>query len=346
MTISRRHALALLAATSIPGASQAAAQRMRILLNTSHSGPTSFFLLAQQRGYFRDAGLEVAFSEGGGAAAVVPQVAPRGYQAGYGDMCALIELVARSEPDAGPVAIYTTFNTTPLTIAVEASGPIRAPKDFEGRTISGHAQDAALLTFDIFAAATGIDVSKVKRVTSHSDLGGQVATMLKGGSTQGVFGFVNTIIASITPIGIDPARLRFINYADYVPDMYGNTLFVTRSVYRNSKTELPKLVRAVNRGLADTVASPDAAIDALAKATPGIDRAVDRTRLVGTLKAEMANPEGARLGIGDMDDARLARLIDRIVTVKKLPRKPRVDEVFDRSFLPPEAERIRSLAAR
>ncbi|MFO1115475.1 MAG: ABC transporter substrate-binding protein [Beijerinckiaceae bacterium] len=346
MIFSRRHALALLAATPLAGASQAAARRMRILLNTSYCGPVSFFLLAQQRGYFREARLDVAFSEGGGAAAVVPQVAPRGYQAGYGDMCALIELVARGEPDAGPVAIYTTFNTTPLTIAVEASGPIRAPKDLEGRTVSGHAQDAALLTFDVFAAATGIDPAKVRRVTSHSDLGGQVASMLKGGSAQGVFGFVNTIIASVTPLGIDPARLRFINYADYVPDMYGNTLFVPRSVYRNSAPELRKLVRAVNRGLADTAASPDAAIDALVRAVPGVDRAVDRTRLVGTLKAEMANPEGARIGIGDMDDARLARLIERIVSVKKLPRKPRVDEVFDRSFLPPDAERIRTLAAR
>jgi NitT/TauT family transport system substrate-binding protein len=58
----------------------------------------------------------------------------------------------------------------------------------------------------------------------------------------------------------------------------------------------------------------------------------------------MAHPEGARIGIGDMDDSRLERLIALTVEAKKLPRKPSVREVFDRSFLPPDAERIRSLA--
>ncbi len=67
-------------------------------------------------------------------------------------------------------------------------------------------------------------------------------------------------------------------------------------------------------------------------------------RLVGTLRAEMAHPEGARIGLGDMDDARLSRMIERIVSVKRLPRKPAPAEVFDRSFLPLPAERIRTLA--
>ncbi|MOA62563.1 hypothetical protein D3C78_1880200 [compost metagenome] len=58
----------------------------------------------------------------------------------------------------------------------------------------------------------------------------------------------------------------------------------------------------------------------------------------------MAHPEGARLGIGAMDEARLRRLIALLVEVKGLPRTPSVEEVFDAGFLPPEEERIRSLA--
>jgi NitT/TauT family transport system substrate-binding protein len=45
-----------------------------------------------------------------------------------------------------------------------------------------------------------------------------------------------------------------------------------------------------------------------------------------------------------MDDARLERLIRLIVQAKKLPRLPALREVFDRSFLPPDGERIRTLA--
>jgi NitT/TauT family transport system substrate-binding protein len=319
-------------------------ERFRLLLNTSYSGPVAFFLLARERGYFGEAGIELDLSPGGGASVIVPQVVPGGYHAGYGDMCSLIELISRGKPHQGPVAIYTTFNATPLTVAVDAAGPIEHPKAFEGRTITGHAEDSALLMFDLLAAATGTDIAKVSIKPSHSGMGNQVEDMLAYGKVAGVFGFVNTIIASVTPLGIDPKRLRFIKYADYVPEMYGNTLFVTREVHRNRTALLPGLVRAVNRGLAETAAAPEAAIDALVRSSRGSNRAVNLTRLLGTLKAEMAHPEGARIGIGDMDDTRLATLIERIVTVKKLPRRPSIDEVFDRSFLPPPAERVRSLA--
>ena len=341
----RRSIIAAIGMTMVGGTSGALAQarQLKLLLNTSLSGPVSFFLLADDRGHLRDEGLSVAFSGGGGAAVIVPQVRHGSYDAGYGDISALIERIARSPKNEGPVAVYTTFNTVPFTIAVAAGGPIRSPAHLEGRTLIGHPLDAALVTFDMFAEATGIDPRKVRVERSSSGMGSQVAEMLKGGA-DGVFGFVNTIIASIAPLGINAeTQLRFINYADHLPDMYGNTLFVTRELYRDSPQAISGLVRAINRGLGDTVRDPDAAIDALQKRSAS-RRDVDHRRLIGTLRSEMAHPEGARIGIGDMDDARLGRLISLIVKTKKLPRTPDIREVFDRRFLPPASERIRTLA--
>jgi NitT/TauT family transport system substrate-binding protein len=332
---------------ALPALAQAVTRqrRLRLLLNTSLSGPVAFFLFAQDRGYLRDEGLEITLAAGGGAAAIVPQVVHGAYDIGYGDISALIERIARGERNQGPVAIYTTFNVVPFTIAVAADGPIRAAKDLEGRRIVGHAGDAALLTFDLYARAAGIDINKVAVVRSMQGMGAQVADMLGGSGADAVFGFVNTLIASAAPLGIDGRKsLRFLNFAEHLPDMYGNTLFVTRELYLADPAALRGMVRAFNRALADTVKDPDAAIDALARHAPGADRAVNHARLVGTLRGEMAHPEGGRIGIGDMDHARLARLIVLIVETKKLPRLPAPGEVFDRSFLPPEAQRIRSLA--
>jgi len=332
-------------AAAIPMSASAQAQRYKLLLNTSLSGPVSFFLLAEDRGYLREEGIDIAFSPGEGAAAIIPQVKAGNFDVGYGDISALIERIARSAPNEGPVAIWTTFNSVPFTIAVPADSPIRSPKDFEGKTISGHPVDAALITFDMFARANGVDASKVKVVESPDAMGNQVADMLKGKGAQGVFGFVNTIIASVAPLGIDGRKeLRFLNYADHLPDMYGNTLFVTRELYSANPRALSGMVRAFNRALSDTAKDPNLAIEALAKREPSIRRDVNLTRLVGTLKSEMAHPEGKRIGVGDMDDARLGRLIALIVETKKLPRTPSLREVFDRSFLPPDQERIRSLA--
>jgi NitT/TauT family transport system substrate-binding protein len=341
----REHLPALrTAAAPIAASARRAPRTLRLLLNTSLSGPVAFFVLAQDRGYLRDEQLDLRLSSGPGAAAMVPLVRDGAYDAGYGDLSALIERIARGAPDEGPVALYTTFNVVPFTIAVAAQGPIKSPQDLPGKRIAGHASDAALLTFDLYAQAAGIDAGQVQVDGSMGGMGQATADMLRGTGADGVFGFVNTIIASATPLGVDPRALRFLNWSEVLPDMYGNTLFVTRESYRREPQALHGLVRAVNRGLVDTVREPKAAIDALLRHAPGVDRTVNLRRLKGTLAMEMAHPEGARIGVGDMDDERLARLIALIVRVKRLPRTPTVREVFDRSFLPPLNERVRNLA--
>lgn len=342
----RNGALALgLLGGILAGPVSAQEAKYNVLLNTSFSGPVSFFLLADDKGYFEQAGLDLEFAEGPGAAAMVPEVVHGKYDIGYGDVTALIERIALSEPDTGPVAIFTTFNSVPFTIAVDADGPIETPKDLEGRTISGHPKDAALLTFDMFANATGIDASKVEVIKVEDSLGEQAKAMLEGTGADGVFGFVNTIIASAAPLGIDGKKeLRFLTYAEYLPDMYGNTLFVTRELYESNSEVLAGLVQALNHGIADAIADPDAAVAAVVARNPEAIPEVNRNRLVGTFEIEMAHPEGAEIGIGDMDPERLQRLIDLVVESKGLPRTPSVDEVFDRSFLPPDEEKIRTLA--
>jgi NitT/TauT family transport system substrate-binding protein len=221
---------------------------------------------------------------------------------------------------------------------------VKTAKDFAGRVIAGHPRDAALLTFDMFAKAAGLDPASVKVLKLDDGMGQQVAAMLAGRQSDGVFGFVNTIIASVAPLGIRPEQIRFINYADVLPEMYGNTLFVTRELATRRPEAVRGMVRAFNLGLRDAISTPEAAIDAVIRRAPGANRQVNLTRLLGTFASEMAHPEGGRIGIGDMDDSRLERLIALTVEAKKLPRTPSLREVFDRSFLPPEAERIRSLA--
>ncbi|MET0239678.1 MAG: ABC transporter substrate-binding protein [Sphingobium sp.] len=331
-------------ALSMPMKVLAAAQkRYRLLLHTSYAGPVAFMLLAQDRGYLAKEGLEIDLAEGGGAAAIVPEVKSPAYDGGYGDMTALIEVIANSAPNRGPIAVYTTFNTVPFTIAVPVDSPIRTPKDLEGKTLTGHPKDAALLTFDMFAKATGIDASTVTSIQSPVAMGDQVVDAING-KVDGVFGFVNTIVASVGGKGIDGHKeLRFLEYADYLPEMYGNTLFVTREFYEKDPDGVRGMVRAFNHALADTAQNPDTAIDALMKRRPDTLRAVNLHRLEGTMKVDMGNAEGARIGIGDMDDARLAKMIALVVASKNLPRTPSVREVFDHGFLPPEGEKIRTM---
>jgi NitT/TauT family transport system substrate-binding protein len=318
--------------------------RIRLILNSGFAGPHACFFIARERGYFRAAGLEVELVPGNGAAAIVPLVGRDGIDAGYGDINALAERVAR-ESQAAPIAVFAMFNAAPFTIAVRADGPVHRAADLAGGTLAGHAQDAALKLFPALAEADGIAPGSVTLKAESAGLGEQVRDLLLAGRVAGVFGYVNTIIAALAPLGIDPARLRFINFSDLLPDLYSHVLMVPRELLERSPRQVHALVHGVNRGLVDTLNDIDAGIEAVARvAPPGFDRAVQHRRLTATLTAEMAHPEGARLGIGDVDDARLNRSLATLARCGRWPRLPVADEIFTRSHLPPLDERVRSLA--
>jgi NitT/TauT family transport system substrate-binding protein len=58
---------------------------------------------------------------------------------------------------------------------------------------------------------------------------------------------------------------------------------------------------------------------------------------------DMSAPEMKEIGIGDVVDARLERNVHIIAQANNLPRLPAPSEVFDRSFLPPLAERPKQM---
>ncbi len=319
--------------------------KVRLLLNSPISGPHAFFCLAQERGYFADAGLDVEFVGGDGAASVVPRIPQEGFDGGYGDLAALIKL-AGLRPDNCPVAVHVAFNTTPLTIGVKKGGPIRVPKDLQGKVIGGHPIDAAIEAFPAYAMVAGVDESRVSILRSTTSMA-TLAEDVINGYADGVFGFVHTIIAALAGKGIDGrAHLRFLEYRDVVPELYGNALMLTPAFIAKHPAAVRGLVAAVNRGIVETLADPQAALKATQRQAPKFAMNVDGPRLMGTLQVEMAHPQARAHGIGDVDDARLQRAIELMTKACRLPRRPTPKQVFTRDFLPPLAQRARSSASQ
>lgn len=343
--ISRRQfgmgAGALLAASglALPARAQGLV-KAKMILNWRYQGPQSWFFQAQDLGFLKDEGVELEIDQGEGSAAAITKVATGAYDIGFGDMNALIDLVSK-KPEEAPIAVYAMFNNPPFTIAVRADGPIKTPKDLEGKTIGGPANDAALKLFPAYAKLAGIDPAKVTITNMAPNLREQ---MLQRAQVDAVFGFVNTIAFSACLAGIDPDKdFRFINYVDAGMDLYSNTLVVSRKFAKENPKAVSGIVRAFNRGLAETLKDFDKAVDAVAKREPLIKKDIEKARLIATLKAEMSHPDTAKIGIGDVDDARFKRGIAIVAEANQLPRVPAGDEVFSRAFLPRAAERIKAL---
>jgi len=315
--------------------------RLRFILNTFYSGPQAWFFVAEDRGYFREEGLDVVFTEGDTLANAVPRLADGLYDAGYGDMNALVECAA-ARPDDAPIAVFAMHNRSPYTIAVPAAGPLLSPQDLAGRRLVTHPNDAAWRMFPEFCAACGIDADSVAIEVSelpHKD----IVPLLLSGRWDGLFGFVNTIRAQTIEAGLDPQLLRHFEWQHHVPSLYGAALMVTPALRAGHPDAVAGLVRAVHRGLVDTIADPDAAIAAVARRNPALDRVANRARLVGTLALEMAHAEGARIGIGAVNPERITATAALMAKAKNLPTVPAAERLFDPGFLPPLQARVRSL---
>jgi NitT/TauT family transport system substrate-binding protein len=310
--------------------------KIKMVLNWKYQGPQAWFFIAQDKGYFKAEGLDVEIDQGEGSSASITKVVAGAYQAGFGDINALINLAATRPADA-PVAVYMIYNTPPFTIVVKKDSPIKTPKDLEGKTVGGPANDGALRLFPAFAKVAKVDATKVNITNMAPNLREQ---MLLRGQVDAIFGFTNTIYFSAKLVGIDPEKdLRFINYADYGMDLYSNAVVFSRSFVKDNPKAVAGFLKAVNRAINDTLANPEAAMDTVMKREPLLKRDVEKERLLATIKEEMNHPEIAKIGLGDVDAVRLRRAIAMVAEANGLPRTPTNDEVFDRSFLPPRADR-------
>jgi NitT/TauT family transport system substrate-binding protein len=315
---------------------QAQAQtKLKFVLNWKYQGPQGWFFLAEDRGYFKNEGIDIVIDQGNGSGAAVPLVANGTYDVGFGDINALIEFAGKN-PEKAPIAIDVLYNRPPFTIAVKADSPIKTPKDLEGKTIGGAANDGALKLFPAFCKIAKIDCTKVNITNMQPNLREQ---MLMQGQVDGVFGYVNTIRFSAKLIGVDPEKqLRWINYGDYGMDLYSNAIIVSKTLVKEKPEVVRGLLRAVNKGLNDALKEPDVAIAAVAKREPLIKSGVERERFDATLQDEMNHPEIAKVGLGNVDLDRLKKSIDIIVEADGLPRTPAVAEIFTPDFLPPAAD--------
>jgi NitT/TauT family transport system substrate-binding protein len=319
---------------------------IKFALNTFYSGPQAWFFLADDLGYFREEGFEVSFVQGDTAANVVPRLADDvlGFDCGYGDVNALIEWAGQHGHSCAQV-VYCLHNASPYTIAVPASSAAKGIADLKGKVIASHPNDAALKMLPELALKCGYLTNDFFIELCSDPHPAMVHDMVNAGRWPAMFGFVNTLKAAALERSIDPdTQLRFFQYRDLVPQLYGAGFMVASRFAEQHPEKIAGLVRSINLGLHACIQDVDAAIDAVARRDPTIDKSANRARLVGTLALEMAHPEGEKNGIGFMDETRVQQSIDLIVSAKHYSYKPAPSQIFSTAYLPPMNERVSSLA--
>src|SRR5579862_5774140 len=136
-----------------------------LTLDWLFQGPNAGFLVAQDKGFYRDAGLDITIAPGKGSGTTAQLVGSKATQIGFSDGFVVGNSIAKGMEIKTVGSIY---RRGPATIMVLAESSIKTPKDLEGKTVAMNASSAVFQQWPAFVKGAGIDAAKINIVNVDS----------------------------------------------------------------------------------------------------------------------------------------------------------------------------------
>jgi NitT/TauT family transport system substrate-binding protein len=310
---------------------------VKFSLDWKFEGPSAAYLLALDKGYYAEEGLDVTIDTGQGSLEAIPRVASGVYQFGFADINSLIKFQDKN-PDVGIKGILMVYDAPPFAIVTLAKTGIETPRDLEGRILGAPAPDGAYAQWKAFVKENGIDASKV----TIENVGFPLREpMLVSGQVDAITGFSFSSFLNLKAKGVPPDEIRVFLMSDYGLDLYGNTIIVNPEFAAENPEAVAGFVRATIKGWQDTVADPEAAVQHVLERNLVARAPVELERLEMSIADNVHTPYVQEHGFGSVDLARLATSIEQIgVTYDFSGTPPAPGDVFTNEYLPAAAERM------
>ncbi|MBL8837561.1 MAG: ABC transporter substrate-binding protein [Alphaproteobacteria bacterium] len=317
---------------------QAALARVRFTMDWAFQGPSSYALLGREKGFFREAGIDIQLSRGFGSGRVPVDIAAGAYDMGQGDINPTLKFMA-DNPDRGLVVVAIAADRGAICATVRGDGPINSPRDLEGKTLAAPEFDAGRQIFPAFARAAGIDARRITWMSVQPELR---EPMLVQRRADGITGILMSTALSLKALGMDWPAQRIMLYRDFGLDLYATCYITTQDYLRRQPDAVRGTLRGLFRSIVHTQRNPAEAIEILKRVEPLTDVAIETERQRVASEYTVVTDNVRRNGLSSVDPARLQLGIRAIEEAYGLTARLRPEDVYTDAYLPPRAERMLS----
>lgn len=266
--------------------------RLDWLVNGYHAP----FYVALEKGWYKDAGLDVTLEPGRGSGDTLKLVAAGNAELGFASSSA----AAKAAADGVPIMVVSVLlQKTGMGIASFDSANIHAPKDLEGKKIGIVPEDGASRLLPAFMKINGVDASKVQIV--NLTFATQIASLLTG-NVDAITGYVMGEYLGAQSGG-NGRKVNWLSYDDYGIKMYSNGIITQPDYLKDHPQVIDAFLKATMKGIEWTVQNPDAAIDILSKYTD-TDKATLKQQLMVAIPLFSNGDQFDAAGLGKMTDAK------------------------------------------
>ena len=299
-------------------------------LDWKFEGPSAPFFNAIDKGYFKDAGLNVEISPGKGSLDAIPKVATGSFPLGFADINSLIKFLDQN-PGAPVTAIMMIYDKPPFAVIGRKSLGIKSPADLPGSVLGAPPPDGAWAQFPSFAKANGLDMNKIK----VEPVGFPTREpMLAEGKVSSVTGYSFSSFLNLVRLGVPEDDITTILMADHGLKLYGNAIIVNTDFASSNAKVVKSFLGAVGKGWKDAVSNPSSAIDALVKRNPAADKNLEERRFNLALSGNVMTDYVLKNGMGNIDKARFEAAIAQLSETYKYKTKPDSKLYFTDAYLP------------
>ena len=329
-SILRAFVVAGLAIQCLPSAVAAAEKRdVSLRLDWIYQGPNSGFMVAKDKGFYDEAGLNVDMGPGKGSGSTAQLIASKTSMFGFADGFVVGAGVSKGMDLVVVGAIYRRNPTA--AIVLKESG-MTTPKDLEGKSIGIAPGGTQFQQWPAFVKGCKLDGDKIKVI--NLDPAGTVPALVAG-KVQAVASYAQGAVPGIE-IRSKKETTSFY-YADCGVTAVSNGIIVHRDLLKQDPELIRTFVKATLKGFLYARQNPDEAIAITKKFGPEILPEIAKRELeMSFLNWETPNTAGKPLGwMSDKDwDATVESL--KLYGGVTMPLK--AADLYTNDFVPTGAE--------